>query len=299
MSPLLDFLPAFIPWLFLFITICSVFTKPNFWPFSLMLTLVFGLFYNAINLVGLGVVTLLCIMAFYVNYSASQPSNNASKPSLINTLNSLIAAVVIMGCIALAAHLLPGFNNLLILNNVEKSITSIPFTLYFNFDKPFVLFILLIMYPTLLMHQKVVTVFKIDNKLPVAAVVTISFIVIFTLALILSLITFEPQLPSWWWIFAINNLLLTCVVEEVFFRGFIQQKLTNKFGTLCGLSLASCLFGLAHFAGGFNYVLIATLAGLLYGYVYLRTGKIGYAIFIHFCLNMAHLSLFTYPLNKV
>jgi len=65
------------------------------------------------------------------------------------------------------------------------------------------------------------------------------------------------------------------------------------------LIVASLLFGIAHFAGGLNYVVVATLAGLLYGVVYLNTGKIWHAILMHFCLNMVHLYLFTYPLAKV
>jgi len=283
------------PWLFLAITISCAFIKPRLWPISLFCTLIAGLFYNAIDLVGLGVITLLFTMSFY----ASKPSTTSSHNLWYQRAKVLITGLVIMSCIALAAHLLPGFNNLQVLNNVEKTINSVPFTLYFNFDKPMILFILLMLFPTVLMNKQAIHLFKIENKRRLTTVIAISFIVIFTLANLFSLITIDPQLPSWWWLFALNNLLLTCVIEEVFFRGFIQQKLTSKFNPFVGLIVASLLFGIAHFAGGLNYVVVATLAGLLYGVVYLNTGKIWHAILMHFCLNMVHLYLFTYPLAKV
>ena len=283
------------PWLFLAITISCAFIKPRLWPISLFCTLIAGLFYNAIDLVGLGVITLLFTMSFYASKSSTTSSHNL----WYQRAKVLITGLVIMSCIALAAHLLPGFNNLQVLDNVEKSINSVPFTLYFNFDKPMILFILLMLYPTVLMDKQAIHLFKIENKRRLTTVIAISFIVIFTLANLFSLIAIDPQLPSWWWWFALNNLLLTCVIEEVFFRGFIQQKLTSKFNPFVGLIVASLLFGIAHFAGGLNYVVVATLAGLLYGVVYLNTGKIWHAILMHFCLNMVHLYLFTYPLAKV
>lgn len=294
-----DFFPAVYPWLFLVITLIVAFVKPKLWPISLFCTLISGLLYNAIDLVGLGVVTLLFTMAFYANRSSNPTSNKASTNAWNYRIKTVIFALVFMACIALAAHLLPGFNNLQVLDNAVKSINSMPFSLYLNFDKPMILFVLLILYPTVLMNNKKIILFKVDNTLRLTAVIATTFLVIFSLAALLSLITIEPKLPSWWWLFALNNLLLTCVIEEVFFRGVIQSKLIKIFNPVVGLFIASVLFGLAHFAGGVTYMLVAALAGFLYGFVYLSTGKIWHAILIHFCLNMVHLYLFTYPLLKV
>jgi len=290
-----DLFPSLMPWLFLVITIITAFVKPKLWPISLLCTLIAGLIYNAIDLVALGVITLLFTMSFYAGKLSSPESNNPRYQKA----KGLITTLVTISCIALAAHVLPGFNNLQVLDDAQKSVNSVPFSLYLNFDKPMVLFILLILYPTVLMNKPEVTLFKIVNKSRLSAVVLASFIIIFSFATLFSLITVEPQLPSWWWLFALNNLLLTCVIEEVFFRGFIQNKLTSLFSPIVGLIVASLLFGIAHFAGGFSYVLVATMAGFLYGFVYLNTGKIWHAILIHFCLNMIHLYLFTYPLIKV
>jgi len=298
-----DLIPLLFPWLCLVITIIVTFVKPKLWPYGLFFTLVSGLIYNAIDLVGLGVITLLFILAFFANKYSEQTLNK----DLVNTwqkiVKTVLLLVVVIGCIALAAHLLPGFNNLHVLSNVEKSLNSMPFSLFLNFDKPMILFVLLILYPSILMKNKSVSIKLLGkdstNKLRLSLVVFVSFILIFTLALSLSLISFEPQLPSWWWLFALNNLLLTCVMEEVFFRGFIQTKLTKAFNPIVGLVIASLLFGIAHFAGGLSYVLVATLAGFLYGFVYLNTGRLWLAIVIHFVLNMVHVYLFTYPLLKL
>ncbi|AAZ23972.1 CPBP family intramembrane glutamic endopeptidase [Colwellia psychrerythraea] len=294
-----DLFPSATPWLFLVITLITAFVKPKLWPFGLLCTLISGLFYNAIDLVGLGVVTLLLAMSYYAKKISTKPSSNPSNKLWNRRINTVITALVIISCIALAAHLLPGFNNLQVLNDVEKSINSMPFTLYLNFDKPMILFVLLMLSPALLISQKPITLSKAHNSLRLSALVVLVFILLFSLAILLSLIKYDPQLPSWWWLFALNNLLLTCIIEEVFFRGFIQQKLTKLINPLTGLILTSLLFGIAHFSGGFNYMLVATLAGFLYGLVYLNTGKIWYAILLHFCFNMIHLALFTYPLLKV
>lgn len=293
-----DLFPSVTPWLFLVITLITAFVKPKLWPFGLVCTLFSGLFHNAIDLVGLGVVTLLLGMSYFANKLSTEPSSKPSNNLWNQRVKTVITSLVIMSCIALAAHLLPGFNNLQVLSNVEKSINSMPFTLYLNFDKPMILFVLLLLSPALLINKKPITLFKAHNRSRLSALVVLVFILLFSLAIFFSLIKYDPQLPNWWWLFALNNLLLTCIIEEVFFRGFIQQRLTSLINPLTGIILTSLLFGIAHFTGGFHYVILATLAGFLYGLVYLNTGKLWHAILLHFCFNMVHLALFTYPLLK-
>lgn len=278
--------PSVIPWIFLAITIVSAFGKPKVWPLALLCTLMTALVYNAIDYVGLAVITSLFTLSHYAK-------NTTNKK-----INRSITILVVLGCIALAAHLLPGFNNLQVLNNVTKSADSIPFSMYLNFDKAMIIFVILILSPSILLNNKSVSFYALKRNSQLLSVVVVSFMAIFSLAITLSLIKVDLNIPSWWWVFALNNLLLTCVVEEVFFRGYIQQKLTILFTPIIGLCITSILFGIAHFAGGFQYVIVAVIAGLLYGLVYLKTGKIGYAIIVHFSLNIIHLVLFTYPLAK-
>ncbi|BBB58300.1 hypothetical protein UNDKW_0027 [Undibacterium sp. KW1] len=65
------------------------------------------------------------------------------------------------------------------------------------------------------------------------------------------------------------NLFLTCVAEEAFFRGLMQEaiyRLGNKpaYGYLA-IAVSAILFGgLAHLGGGTQYAALATVAGLGY-----------------------------------
>jgi CAAX protease family protein len=75
-------------------------------------------------------------------------------------------------------------------------------------------------------------------------------------------------------------LIFTGLPEEVLFRGFIQTMLVRLTGRpLLGLVVASLVFGAAHLDNGphapdWRYGILATLAGLAYGWVYLRTRRI-------------------------
>ncbi|MFQ5923913.1 MAG: lysostaphin resistance A-like protein, partial [Anaerolineales bacterium] len=110
----------------------------------------------------------------------------------------------------------------------------------------------------------------------------------------------DVKLPDITLIWALKNLLFTCMAEEALFRGFIQKEVTTllsglRWGRTAGLLLASALFGLAHFLGGVKYVLLASLAGVFYGLVYLKTNRIEASILFHFGLNLVHFLAFSYP----
>jgi hypothetical protein len=66
---------------------------------------------------------------------------------------------------------------------------------------------------------------------------------------------------------------MTAVPEEFLFRGLIQNVLQRSLGRRAGLAVAAVVFGLAHLPNP-SYVALATLAGVAYGWVYSRTGKI-------------------------
>jgi membrane protease YdiL (CAAX protease family) len=66
--------------------------------------------------------------------------------------------------------------------------------------------------------------------------------------------------------------LATGVPEEFLFRGLIQNALERAIGR-AALPIASIIFGLAHLPD-LRYVVLATLAGLAYGWVYQATRRI-------------------------
>ncbi|WP_105169847.1 CPBP family intramembrane glutamic endopeptidase [Pseudoalteromonas sp. T1lg23B] len=207
-----------------------------------------------------------------------------------------VTALTLLACIALAAHQVPGFNNLLVLEQVQKSSNSLPFDLYFNFDKSAVLFVLLLLYPALLHNGSPLITVSEQHKAKLTALFMVLFFLVLASAWSLELIMLHLHLPGWWWLFALNNLVVTCVIEEAFFRGYIQQKLSARLNPYYALIISSLLFGLAHFSGPLEYMLVASVAGGLYGAVYAFTGKLYWAVICHFLINFVHLALFTYPM---
>ncbi len=72
----------------------------------------------------------------------------------------------------------------------------------------------------------------------------------------------------------------TAIPEEFLFRGVIQNACARLFGPLPSLAIASVVFGLAHLPD-WRYVLLATFAGVAYGWVYWRTGKVTASAITH------------------
>ena len=74
--------------------------------------------------------------------------------------------------------------------------------------------------------------------------------------------------------------LVTAVPEEFLFRGLIQNLLSRWLSVPLGLAIASVIFGLSHLPDP-RYAVLATIAGVAYGYVYVRTGKVTASAITH------------------
>ena len=210
-------------------------------------------------------------------------------PGLSQPWRGVALTLVLLWAMTLTLHLVPGFDNLKVLDRVQADPASVPFTLYLNLDKPLIFFGLLLAWPALLgpggtMRWRPLALLI----LPLAALLITAW----------QLGALKPDvgLPHWWWLFAFNNLVFTCVAEEALFRGLIQQGVASRSKPWLGLLVASLLFGAAHLAGGPLLVLFAALAGACYGLAFQLSGRLSVAILLHFLFNFAHLALFTYPL---
>jgi uncharacterized protein len=84
--------------------------------------------------------------------------------------------------------------------------------------------------------------------------------------------------------------LATGVPEEFLFRGLIQNSLERSVGR-AALPIASIIFGLAHLPDP-RYVLLATLAGVAYGWVYLVTRRITASAVTHALVDWIWVLLF-------
>jgi uncharacterized protein len=108
------------------------------------------------------------------------------------------------------------------------------------------------------------------------------------LGLSLGFLHFHAHMPSPWhallgWIF---TFFFIAVPEELFFRGWMQNLLERRVGSMRALLITSTLFGLSHFnkrAVQFNwrYVLLALLAGIFYGRAWLQERRVGASAITH------------------
>jgi membrane protease YdiL (CAAX protease family) len=70
---------------------------------------------------------------------------------------------------------------------------------------------------------------------------------------------------------AVLMLLIIGPGEEIFWRGYLQRKLSNKFGRWTGLFLALLLYTGVHvFTGNIMLILAAFICGLFWGWLYMK-----------------------------
>ncbi len=77
--------------------------------------------------------------------------------------------------------------------------------------------------------------------------------------------------------------ILAPVVEEMIFRKFIIDR-TVKYGEGMAVLTSGLMFGLFH--GNFSQCFFAAGLGMLFAYIYIRTGRIRYTIFLHMAVNL-------------
>ncbi len=229
---------------------------------------------------------------------------------------SIVLALLALVLLALAMHKLPGFHNVLLLDQVQVSRDGIPFTLYANFDKGLAgVVLLLVLWP---LSQYPQGNWQSQHRGPLAPPATslrydqllwrgfwplfpLTFLFSELLGVTFGFLTWDPKFPSYTLLFLAVNLWLTCVAEELFFRGLLQTSLqrwlaARGYALWPAAVLVGLLFGVAHLAGGWPYAVAVTFAGIGYGLMYLRSGRIEVAILGHFALNAVHFLLFSYPM---
>jgi membrane protease YdiL (CAAX protease family) len=255
------------------------------WAQSLFVSVFFGLWSRQLEWSALISLLLFASAAYYSQAPRTSSGRRVAATSLVLFLS-----------LALAIHQLPGFNSLQVLDHVYFTTDALSYSLYLNFDKTVIGLFILGLGPALLSRKKeILTLIRKTWPLTLKVI-----LVVMILALIINFVRFEPKISGSIFIWALSNLLFTCVAEEALFRGFIQKKLTEQWAKVKGGSYlawlaASLLFGLAHYAGGRKYVLLAIVAGLGYGWIYRKTQRIEAAILTHFSLNLSHFIFFTYP----
>lgn len=197
--------------------------------------------------------------------------------------------------LGLAMHWLPGFYNGRGIDPQRFTVDAVPFSMYLNQDKPLIGFWLLLACPWIVARRSLrLSIYSTAIALSLTAIAALGG------AVLMGIISWAPKWPDQAWLWVLNNLLLVTLVEEALFRGYIQRGLSRQFkqlpyGENLALLLASLLFGLVHVGAGWQWMLLAGIAGVGYGLAY-RFGGLGAAVTTHFGLNFLHFALFTYPM---
>ncbi|MCP4971404.1 MAG: CPBP family intramembrane metalloprotease [Arcobacter sp.] len=277
-------------YLFLAFSILSLFINKKYktWIPLFLISLGFAYISNRVNLNSIFIISFFAISIYIMQ--------NKNYRSLIRYIFGFLVLLV---SILLFTHNIIGFENWKIIDNIILSDSSIPYSLYLNFDKAIIgLFIIALSIKTICNKDEWFKMLKTAIPLTVLAMATI-----YSLAYIMNFVAIDIKFPNMIFIWIFANLFFVCVAEEALFRGFmqknIQSKLSNfKYGNSISLILVSFIFGLAHFPGGLNYIILSTIAGLFYGYVYQKTKNIEASILMHFIVNLGHIIFFSYPALK-
>lgn len=203
--------------------------------------------------------------------------------------------IFIVTGLALAAHLLPGFNSAKVFDAIRFSPEAAPFSMSLNLDKPLIGFWVLLFCPWILTSAGSVRSLKVTALALIATAV-----LCMTMATALGVTGWAAKWPEHGTLWLLNNLLLVSLTEELFFRAYLQgalQQIFNKTwrGSTLAIVIAAILFGLSHLGSGWQWILLASLAGVGYGIAY-RFGGLQAAVVSHFGLNLVHFGLFTYPM---
>lgn len=279
--------PAFIllSYLFLLFTIITIVIdlgkahQIKAWYVLFVVSLLFGWMGGVVNALGTGYVLLLgCLCFLFVKQQKGGQ-----------------ALLLIFLSIPLFFHFAQfGFHNYPFLDQVKVTPDAVPYSLYFNYDKTLLPVFVMGFSTDHISRKKWLEIFKkLVQYLLVLAPLMLG------LSWALGYVHFVPKYPPYTLVWMLVNLFFTCTAEEIVFRGIIQQQLEKHITVphkgYVAIAITALLFGVMHYAGGMNYILLATIAGLFYGHIFYATKEIRSSVFLHFMLNMLHFLLFTYP----
>ena len=237
-----------------------------------------------------GIVTLaiLAVVLFMMQKVRGLPGKERGH------LIYFIGAIIL--CALIVTHVLPGFHAISFAQDVLLSPQSKTFDINLGYGKALVATLLLIY---LLNEDPIANRWR--KILPTILVVTTATtIIIMPLGILFGIIAYEPKLMPIFFAWALVNLFSAIIIEEVFFRGILQKKLTNfmtgkiPYSWIWSVLIIAWFFALVHMVGGVLYMALVFIAGCGYGIAY-KVAGIEAAIGTHLMVNATHFVLFTYP----
>ncbi|MEZ4792520.1 MAG: type II CAAX endopeptidase family protein [Gelidibacter sp.] len=88
----------------------------------------------------------------------------------------------------------------------------------------------------------------------------------------------------------ISTLLISPIIEELFFRRFLLEKLSQRYKPKLSLVISSLCFSIIHIETP-NNLIPTFIGGVVLGIIYLKTRKIGYCVMLHFTINLIVLTI--------
>ncbi|MFN7095697.1 MAG: CPBP family intramembrane glutamic endopeptidase [Burkholderiales bacterium] len=256
-----------------------------------LLAIILGVVQHYITLQGLLVITILGLTHYWLKFK-----------SLSIFFRIFLHGILIIFFVGFAYHLFPGFHPWKLIDQARLSLTSLPYTMYLQVEQPIYGFLFLFFHnrekptskPWLEILRWSLTAFLGTSILLMVA------------NYIHPIVAWEPKVLSaqFMFIWMIRMFFSVCLIEEAFFRGYIQAtliRLLHKYDYGIGLAclISACLFGFLYLPAGLPMFVMAMLAGLGYGYAYLKTGYLETAVITHFLINLAHMLLFSYPMLAI
>lgn len=220
----------------------------------------------------------------------------SNYPTTRNTAAAILAfATVVLVALGLGLHAFPGFSAYTIIEPTVIGESGSVYSASLTLDKMLAGTIIAGLCVPMIRHARDwIPMFRGFWTVALATWATV-----IVLSLLIGYVRPDPKWTVLFFPWILHNFV-TCLAEEAFFRGFIQTRITTVLSSrqhrgAIAVAVAAVLFGLAHFSGGPAYVLLATIAGVGYGWAYHTTGRIEAAIFTHLGLNTLHFLFLTYP----
>lgn len=263
------------------------------WAYLFSASLMLAAFAGIVSAAALLILGAAAVCVYLINRAEESPGARA-RPA--RSLQGLLVAVFSMLAVGIATGWFSGFERVALYSTVQLSADAAPYTLTFNYGKA-AIGVLILGLCTRALQGRVVWPVVLRTTL-IAAVLTIA--TVSALSIALGYTRFDPKWDALFLPWAAVNLFFICVAEEAFFRAFLQRGLAGwlasaRYGAVYAWWIASLLFSVAHVGGGAGMMLLAGVAGLGYGWVYMKTGRVEAAVLMHFLLNAAHIVFLTYP----
>jgi membrane protease YdiL (CAAX protease family) len=282
---------TYLPFLLLLAAVLGLWIHRVVWIGALVAAIAAGYYTGALH--GLAALWIALAAAGALIYVRVRASTVPNRP-LWQAITSLVFFVY---AVAMGLPLLPGFTRVVLVEPFVTSPGAAPFAISAGFPKVVIgILIIGILKPALVSSWRELT-HVLARALPVFAITACAGM---AAVILMGYSSFAPKWHTLFLLWAPINLFFTCLAEEAFFRGFVQHELARAgsrraLASGIALAVAALLFGAAHFGGGFHYVIAATIAGLGYGWAFLRDNRIEASMFVHFGVNATHFLLFAYP----